>query len=381
MKRLYHSTMFSIAALMLFSTVALFALVYISTQGIDRMAREEEREMRVAMSLIEDGYRLKVAFAQQMVGLRGYLAAGDPALLRTWEQGKQDFAEAVAELDASLQQPEDRRLLEAVLAIETRHRAVGDALIALKREGREAEARTLFLEDSRPLNPEALQAIDALIEAQRRQVWRLHEQVQQAEQQVRTQLTLGALLSVPESLFLAAMLLLRVLLPLRELAAASRALTEGHYEVRVKHQRPDEFGEVAAAFNTMAGAVERSLTSLRESNEELKRVDRYKDDFLSVVTHELKTPLTAIVGFARMMERNRSGPPLTEPQRHSLGKILSNASRMLALVNDMLDSTTIRQGRLELQPAPTPYAPLVAEVVAQVQALAQQKHQTQTLGP
>jgi signal transduction histidine kinase len=152
--------------------------------------------------------------------------------------------------------------------------------------------------------------------------------------------------------------------------------------VRVPTFRDDEFGEVAVAFNTMASAVEQSMTSLRQSNDELRKLDRFRDEFLSTVTHELKTPLTSILGFARMLERGTNGP-ISEAQRQSVGRIIANTKHLHQLVSDLLDVTAIRQGKLSLRKAAEPLGSVVHETVALLAPEAERKQvaMVEELGP
>jgi PAS domain S-box-containing protein len=102
---------------------------------------------------------------------------------------------------------------------------------------------------------------------------------------------------------------------------------------------------------------------------ELIELDRYKDEFLSVISHELRTPLNFIMGFASLLEDEAAGT-LNDKQHEFVDKILNGADRMLILVNDLLDVAKIKAGRLDLSPVPTPYPPIIDEVVATMTPLA-----------
>jgi PAS domain S-box-containing protein len=123
-------------------------------------------------------------------------------------------------------------------------------------------------------------------------------------------------------------------------------------------------------------AVIRQLGALRQANAQLRQVDRYKDEFLSVISHELRTPLNFITGFASILDDEVDGP-LTPKQHLHLGKILAGSDRMLSLVNDLLDFAKLQAGKFDLSPEPTPYAPLVDDVVTSMRPLAD--HQGVTL--
>jgi PAS domain S-box-containing protein len=106
----------------------------------------------------------------------------------------------------------------------------------------------------------------------------------------------------------------------------------------------------------------RRAHQLKRALDQLVQADRYKDEFLDVMSHELRTPLNFIMGFASLMEDELPGP-LNAEQHSYMGKILNGADRMLYLINHLLDFARLRAGRLELDPQPTPYEPLILEVV------------------
>jgi PAS domain S-box-containing protein len=105
---------------------------------------------------------------------------------------------------------------------------------------------------------------------------------------------------------------------------------------------------------------------------QLQALDRYKDEFLSVISHELRTPLNFITGFASILDDEIPGP-LNAAQHEAIGRILNGADRMLLLVDDILDFAKIQSGRFELSPTPTPYRPLVEEVLGLLKPLADAK--------
>jgi signal transduction histidine kinase len=103
----------------------------------------------------------------------------------------------------------------------------------------------------------------------------------------------------------------------------------------------------------------------------LKEVDRIKDEFLSVASHELKTPLTPLLGLTQLMLRtlDRGRPPAPEQLAANLRSIHRQALHMSELVNDLLDVSRIQTGRLELRPQPLDLIVLAAEVLERFQSL------------
>lgn len=89
-------------------------------------------------------------------------------------------------------------------------------------------------------------------------------------------------------------ILRHILQPLQELNETTKRLAEGNYDQRVVVRRKDEIGQLEESFNTMAEAVEMSTRSLEAS-------ERQKTLFMGNLTHELKTPMTAISGYAQTL--------------------------------------------------------------------------------
>ena len=79
--------------------------------------------------------------------------------------------------------------------------------------------------------------------------------------------------------------------PLLQLKDAAAAISEGNYQVRVDDSRKDEIGQLAKSFNHMAMTVQENIEALTSTNETQRRM-------LGSLAHELKTPMTAIIGYA-----------------------------------------------------------------------------------
>jgi signal transduction histidine kinase/ActR/RegA family two-component response regulator len=114
---------------------------------------------------------------------------------------------------------------------------------------------------------------------------------------------------------------------------------------------------------------------VRERTAELEQADRVRSQFLSHVSHELKTPLTSIKGFLQNLLDGLTGP-LNEKQQRYLSRMLDNSDRLIRMIEDLLDRTRIQSGRLDLLPGEIDLGHCVADVVEQLRLLAQAKGQT-----
>ncbi|MFP5467734.1 MAG: ATP-binding protein [Gammaproteobacteria bacterium] len=110
----------------------------------------------------------------------------------------------------------------------------------------------------------------------------------------------------------------------------------------------DEASQLRAyshALEEKSQSLERATAELREANEQLKSLDRLKDDFMSSVTHELRTPLTSIRALSELMHDD---PGMDSEQRQQfLDIIVAEAERLSRLVNQVLDMAKIESGQAD----------------------------------
>ncbi|HEV3462747.1 MAG TPA: ATP-binding protein, partial [Actinomycetota bacterium] len=121
----------------------------------------------------------------------------------------------------------------------------------------------------------------------------------------------------------------------------------------------------------------RAERALREAKAEADRANQAKSEYLSRMSHELRPPLNAILGFAQLLELE----DLTDEQRENLHFILNAARHLLALINEVLDIAAIEAGRLPLSLEPVAVADVVAETVSLIRPLADQHQVLLTTPP
>ncbi len=119
---------------------------------------------------------------------------------------------------------------------------------------------------------------------------------------------------------------------------------------------------------------------VRQRTAELEKADRLRAQFLSHVSHELKTPLTSIKGFLQNLLDGLTGP-LNDKQERYVCRMLDNADRLIRMISDLLDRTSIEAGRIELNPVEVDLQACLVEAVEQLRPLAHAKRQTVELCP
>lgn len=122
----------------------------------------------------------------------------------------------------------------------------------------------------------------------------------------------------------------------------------------------------------------RTNLALQAANAELRRLDAAKSMFVSIAAHELRTPLSAIIGYADALLQDVAGP-LNEQQRQFLQIVQQSANRLLRITNDLLDLARIEAGRLELLLRPVHLPTLVQTVVREFEPQLRAKRLAATL--
>lgn len=108
--------------------------------------------------------------------------------------------------------------------------------------------------------------------------------------------------------------------------------------------------------------VARATKELAMANEQLKDIDKAKSEFLSIASHQLYTPLTALRGYISMMMEGDFGRP-TDKQQPVLDILNKSATRLIELIKNLLDISRIESGRLELNLQSVDLAEVAKELV------------------
>ncbi len=164
-----------------------------------------------------------------------------------------------------------------------------------------------------------------------------------------------------------------------EMAVPLRAKNRVVGVLDVQGNRPGEFDEsdlatLQAIGMQIGGALERAYlyAELRKTVEELRETDRLRNDFLSAINHEMRAPLTAILGFADFLLREQAGP-LTPAQKEYLGDIRAGGERILSLVNNILEAARLEEGQVRPRWTEVYLDTAVAQVLAMLRPAAMEK--------
>ena len=146
-------------------------------------------------------------------------------------------------------------------------------------------------------------------------------------------------------------------IPLRRLKEGTQDISRGNFSKKIAIESQDEIGELSASFNQMC--------------DRLRELDQLKSDFISNITHDLKTPLASITEANHLL---LEGILATFPdQKHLLRIIKEDAARLIRLIESMIDLSKMESGLQQYDFVLSDIAPVIAEAVEAMQLLAESK--------
>jgi signal transduction histidine kinase len=156
--------------------------------------------------------------------------------------------------------------------------------------------------------------------------------------------------------------------PIKELNNATKEVEKGNYDIRLEIKSNDEIGSLKSAFNKTTAALGRM-------DLERKEIDSAKTEFLSITSHELRSPMTPMKAQLQMLQEGYFGK-LTKKQKESLSIVIRNADRLDNIIVDFLDISRIEAARLKFNFKETDIVELVNDIAKFMQGFANEKNIT-----
>lgn len=185
--------------------------------------------------------------------------------------------------------------------------------------------------------------------------------------------------------------------PILNLAYSARKIGEGNFSIDIPKARyNDEVGILSTTFRTMMEKINDLIAKLTKNSEELEKKNEYlnelnvmlveardqaeasnraKSRFLSNMSHEMRTPLNAIVGMTTIGQRAKD----VAKKEYSFKKIEEASTQMLSLINDILDMSRMESGKLALSPVKFNFGKMLDEAVGASSVKLQEKKQVLSL--
>jgi signal transduction histidine kinase len=181
----------------------------------------------------------------------------------------------------------------------------------------------------------------------------------------------------------------KAVLRLKKLENFTSEILKGNYSFDIKDEL-DEIGVLAKSFKKMAMGLDKKEKELKDlnvsleqkvkdrtkqlfdKNLKLERAEKVKSDFLNIVTHELKTPLTAIMAYLDILKDSESR--LNEEEKKSLETIRRNSKQLNGLIGNILEVARIESGKFELSLTEVDVLKKMDEIISNLGIIAKNKN-------
>lgn len=173
----------------------------------------------------------------------------------------------------------------------------------------------------------------------------------------------------------------RITRPISELTLLSTKMSDLDFEAKYQSHSGNEIDELGENFNRMSAQLEKTISELKSANNQLlkdienkERIDQMRQEFLNNVSHELKTPIALVQGYAEGLKENISDDP--ESREFYCDVIMDEASKMNKLVRNLLTLNSLETGRDEVMMERFDVVSLIHGVLQSMDIMIQQKGAT-----
>ena len=312
----------------------------------------------VDAKILRGSENLKSLLVVQLGNGRKFSITNDSDFRQLFDENTREFRAALSSMEAIAQAGEVRSLLARVSVAYESYIVLAKA--GFSRQEQEPGA-------SRQAAEEAV--IDSLEELYAMAQQELNRKMADSQQISSTAARIAVVISLAAALCAMLLVLLigrSIYLPLRRLKEATQYIARGDFTKKIAVARQDEIGELAESFN---GMCDRLLV-----------LERLKSDFISNITHDLKTPLASITEANQLMLDGAAGQ-ISPRQQRLLDIIREDSGRLTRLISSIIDLAKMESGILSYDLAPADICLLALEAVESVRFLAESKRITLAYQP
>jgi signal transduction histidine kinase len=344
--------------------------------GVVQLGGVNQQIQQKDLPLMSDSDAILVALVNEETGVRGYLLTHDPSFQAPFLQGQSSYGQLVSSLrglavgNAAISANLDN-LVARVTAFET-----GFVNPTLRNLGTPTQQQTVtattrgkaLFDQVRAAQGRLENSVDAATNAD-------FAQASTVRAHILTGVIARAVIAIGLGVLLLLVALRAILRPIASLREVARALKDGDPVTARSAAAPPELAEVHDTIVAAGSALQEREIALARANAELEEASRLKSEFLATMSHELRTPLNAILGFTDLVRSGATGSIAPQTDDY-LERVRRNGAVLLDLINDILDLSKIESGRVVVSHEVVAVEPIVREVIANVQTLADAKRIT-----
>ncbi len=167
------------------------------------------------------------------------------------------------------------------------------------------------------------------------------------------------------SAFVGLLLIWFITRKLNSIVQGIREFQNGNFSTRIPVKNRDELDQIGLIFNDMAGTISKNI-------QELKETDEFRKELISNVSHDLRTPVASIQGYAETLLLKQEN--ITPEERHKYLEIIySSCERLKKLVTDLFDLSKLQTNQIRLNPEPFPIAELISDIANKYRIISEKK--------
>lgn len=343
----------NLAVLAIATAVSVFAILQLGHM------REVTRHIILVQNVLIDRYNnMTGALLSEVQYEKKFALFQDPALHQGFLAAGADFQKYLDEALEVADSADTRNALDQVRSLSLDYQNLVEAESVSRQTGKRMAEGASERRKEKSAN-EAMDILAQLRDLSQKSILSRIKKLDEAGARARTVamvITAAALLS---GMALSFGITRSIVAPLSRMKRKTAEIAEGILDADLDLSSPPEIGALAAAFNSMC--------------EKLMEVDRLKADFYSLMSHELRTPLTSIREGTNMLLEGLGGE-VTDKQRELMIIVAEESSRLIDLVNRLLDLSRLEAGVLTFAFSTTDLPRLIAQSIREVVPLAAAKN-------
>jgi signal transduction histidine kinase len=328
---------------------ALLGAVFVVLFAAVVSSRDATRGEVRARDLTEATLELERLKLELDTGVRAFVVTDNEQFLEPWPSTRQQLETALRRFErlpvAGSGSASDARKVSSRL-----RGYVNDYLAPLIRIAREtpavAQDRAAFSE-GRIRSVEIRSLLNGIRDAEDRAADTRAESADDTTRRAVWLAAIGLVVSSIGIVLFAAYLARTIARPLREVADAAERFAGGRvWPVLLPEHGPREIGQLTRSFNVMARELDRQKSELEQQNAQLRESEQLKSELIAVASHEVRTPLSSVLGFTKLLLKDDSD---AETRRRYLGIVEAQAERLAALLDDFLTLDRLEKGQLGMR--------------------------------
>ena len=168
--------------------------------------------------------------------------------------------------------------------------------------------------------------------------------------------------------------------PIIKLRDTTKQIIKKGFNVKVKSEGDTEIWELGNSFNMMTKSLKeldaqthKDKETIEKQLEEIKSIDKQKDEFVAMISHELKTPMTPIKMYSSALKKPKMLGELSEKQKKAVDAISFNALRLERTVGDLLDAQKLELGKMKFEKKEMKVEELMAQITTNLNSQTEEK--------